>query len=192
VSAYISHSSIISHSGKAWFVNAKKSGIYTGMMKEILEQIEAMLTYHNKVFLLRFDLRQAEYLERSQHVSKFFEKLSKRMKSKYGLKRVGYFWVRELEKAKHQHYHCFILLDGNKVQSPYYITEIARQYWEVHFDGSLSWPSNRSYYQLTRGNHDLLQEAIYHVSYLAKGRGKGYKPAQSKNFGRSRIRPFER
>lgn len=188
MSAYISHSQVIQYAGKSWFINAKGSGLYTHIMKSILTQIEAMLSHHNKVFLLRFDLHQPEYTDTSKHVSKFFKGMSEHIKSKYRLKRFGYAWARELEEAEQQHYHCFILLDGNKVQQSGYILKEAQKHWELYFDGYLCWPPKRCYHNLTRDDHDGIQDAIYHISYLAKGRSKGYKPAQSKNFGRSRIK----
>ena len=186
MSAYINHSQAIQHTGKTWFINSKGSGIYTHMMKGILDQVEAMLSHHNKVFLLRFDLHQPSYTDNSEHVSKFIQRLSDNLTVKYKLNRFGYAWVREQEKAKQQHYHCFILLDGNKVQESGYILKAAKKYWELYFDGSLCWPSGRCYHRLTRDNHEATQDQI---SYLAKGRGKGYKPAQVKNFGCSRIKP---
>ncbi len=188
MSAYITHSQVIQHTGKTWFINSKGSGIYTHMMKGILDQVEAMLSHHNKVFLLRFDLHQPSYTDNSEHVSRFIRGFSEHIKKHYKLSRFGYAWVREQEKAKQQHYHCFILLDGNKVQESGYILKAAKKYWELYFDGYLCWPTGRCYHRLTRDNHEATQEAIYHISYLAKGRGKGYKPAQAKNFGRSRIK----
>jgi hypothetical protein len=186
MNAYITHSQVIQYNRETWFINSKGSGIYTHMMRGILNQVEAMLSHHNKVLLIRFDLRQPIPKDNSEHVSKFINRLSNHVKQKYKLKRFGYAWARELEKAKQQHYHCFILLDGNKVQESQYIMKAAKIYWQMYFCGSLSWVN---YHRLTRNDHTALQNAIYHISYLAKGRGKGYKPAQAKNFGRSRIRP---
>jgi len=34
-------------------------------------------------------------------------------------------------------------------------------------------------------------EYLWRISYFAKGRGKGYKPPQTKNYGTSRIKPKE-
>jgi hypothetical protein len=188
MSAYISYSQVITRNDNTWFINSKVSGIYTHIMKAMLDQVEAMLSHHNKVLLIRFDLRQPSYTDNSEHVSKFIKSLSKFIKRKYKLSRFGYVWVREQEKAKQQHYHGFLLLDGNKIQESSYIFKVAKKYWELYYDGYLCWPSDRCYHRLTRNDHEALQDAIYHISYLAKGRGKGYKPAQAKNFGRSRIK----
>jgi hypothetical protein len=188
MSSYITHSKAIQHNGNTWFINSKGSGIYTHMMKGILDQVEAMLSHHNKVFLLRLEMKQHTYTDNSQRVSKFFQSFKEHIQRRYSLSRFGYVWVREKGDSEQQHYHCFILLDGNKVQQPNYLTKAARKYWELHLGGYLSWTPKRCYYNLKRNDHEAIQAAIYHISYLAKGRGKGYKPAQAKNFGRSRIK----
>ena len=78
-------------------------------------------------------------------------------------------------------------MDGNKVKAPHTLIETAQWYWEALYEGSLCWPMERCYYRLTRDDTELIQQAIYHISYLAKARGKGHKPSQSKNFGISRL-----
>ncbi|MEY8201372.1 MAG: inovirus-type Gp2 protein [Colwellia sp.] len=189
MSSHISHCQVISHGGETWFVNAKGSGLFTHTLKQMLDQINAMFSYHNKLFLLRFDLHQLEATPTSKHVSKFLKGILDKIKRSYKLKRSVHAWAREIESAEQQHYHCFIVLDGNKVQGPGLITSLIRQDWKFYCDGSIHWPSKRCYYQISRNDRALTQEAIYHVSYLAKSRGKGFKPPQSKNFGVSQLEP---
>ncbi len=189
MSNHISYSQVISHRGETWFVNSKGSGLFTHFLRQILDQINAMFSFHNKLFLLRFDLHQLEATPTSKHVSEFLKGVLNKIKGKYDLNRTVYAWAREIESAEQQHYHCFIVVDGNKVQKPHLITALMRQDWNLYYDGSLHWPSKRCYYQLSRYDRELTQEAIYHVSYLAKGRGKGRKPPQSKNYGGSRLKP---
>jgi len=174
--------------GETYWVNSKKSGLYTKTLGVILGQVEAMLSHHNKVLLVRFDLHQPEYTDTSEAVTKLFKRLGDYLKPKYKLTRVGNVWVREMERAKSQHYHCVLLVDGNKFKTSYRLMERIRWYWEALFDGSIHWPQPRCYYLLTRNNRETMQEAIYHISYLAKGRGKGYKPKQAKNYGASRLK----
>ena len=69
------------------------------------------------------------------------DKLTKRLKRKYKLCRVGYIWVREQEKSKHQHYHLVLMIDGNKEQFFDEILKIA-----------------------------TLKMVIWRISYLAKGK----------------------
>jgi hypothetical protein len=187
--SHISHSKVVEFMGETYWVNSRKSGLYTKTLGVILGQLEAMLSHHNKVLLIRFDLRQPEYTDTSEAVTKLFQRLNDYLKPKYKLKRIAYTWSREVEKKKNQHYHCFLLVDGNKFKSSYKIMKRIRWYWEVLHDGSIHWPSPRCYYLLTRHDRDTTQEAIYHISYLAKGRGKGYKPKQAKNYGASRLKP---
>jgi hypothetical protein len=186
---HISHSKVVEFMDETYWVNSRKSGLYTKTLGVILGQLEAMLSHHNKVLLIRFDLRQPEYTDTSEAVTKLFQRLNDYLKPKYKLKRIAYTWSREVEKKKNQHYHCFLLVDGNKFKSSYKIMERIRWYWEVLHDGSIHWPSPRCYYLLTRHDRNTMQDAIYHISYLAKGRGKGYKPKQAKNYGASRLKP---
>ena len=185
--AYLSYSNVIIHNGETWWVNSRISGIDTKQMKKMLNELDIMLGHHNKVFLLRFDLHQGGETENSSHVSQFFERLKAALIRKYGVKRVGYAWAREKETAKQQHYHCILMLDGNIVQRPHSIIKLAKIYWEKYFSGSLSWPSKRCSYLLRRGDRETQQKAIYHFSYLAKGRGKGKKPRYAKNYQTSRL-----
>lgn len=187
MSAYITTSLVIQHHGETWFINSKGSGVYTHMMKVMLNQIEAMFSYHNKLFLLRIELRQPEYTNDSKHISEFFVRLKGFVMRKYKLKRFGYAWVREKEDAEQQHYHCFILLDGSKVQGSYFITKAMKKYWDLYYGGYSCWPDD-CYYCLDRNDRAGLQDAIYRISYLAKGRGKGYKPNHANNFGCSRVK----
>ena len=41
-------------------------------------------------------------------------------------------------------------------------------------------------------SEEIVQEVVYRVSYLAKTRGKGYRPPQTKDFQCSRMKPPER
>ena len=42
------------------------------------------------------------------------------------------------------------------------------------------------YHNINRGDMEAIQNAIYHISYLAKTRGKGYRPTQTKDYGWAR------
>lgn len=185
--AYISHSPVIEHKGVYWSVNSKKSGIYTKQLKSYLNQVDAMLSHHSRIIVIRFDLHQFEYTSDSEHISRLFKALGKRLKRQYKLNHFAYGWVREQEKAKHQHYHAFIVLDGHKINYPAGVFGHVRELWQVHYDGHLSYVKN-CYYHFHRTDEETYSKVIYRVSYFAKNRGKGYKPKQSKNYGCSRLR----
>lgn len=173
---YVSHTKAMTVNGNTWWVNARKSGLFTHMAKRIISQVDAMLDHHNKIHLIRFDLRQSDYTPNNKHITDFNRRLHAKLKTKYQLTRIGFIWVRELEKAKQQHYHYVLILDGNKVQHSHYVTTMASEIWE-HMDGKIGFCKN-CYYNIGRDNHDKLQAAILRISYLAKGRGKGYRPNQ--------------
>ncbi len=154
-----------------------------------MEQLFAMLSHHNKVLVFRFDLHCPEHTDTNKTITDFIRRLSRQVMRHYKLTRFGYCWVREQEKAKQQHYHFALMLDGNKIQKPSLIWAMVKTSWEF-LDGK-SWLPENPYYRLTRDNRQQTQEAIMRLSYFAKGRGKGYKPAQTKNYGTSRIKPKE-
>ena len=50
----------------------------------------------------------------------------------YEIIKIGYQWVREQERAKKQHYHVVLFLDGNKIQHPKKLNAIIKEMWEPH------------------------------------------------------------
>lgn len=187
--SYIVTSPLIEFNGEWWEIDTRTSGIYHDMMQAILGQLFAMLSHHNKVLIFRFDLHCPDHTSTNKNITDFLRRLSRRVIRHYELTRFGYCWVREQEKAKQQHYHFALMLDGNKIQKPSLIWEMVKTIWGF-MDGKYWLPEN-AYYRLTRENRHQTQEAIKRLSYLAKGRGKSYKPHQTKNYGTSRIKPKE-
>lgn len=172
---------------RAWNVNARVSGLLTHILRPMLAVFEAMLDRHSKVFVYRFDLRVSEHTADNKIVGDFMRRLKKRIKAHYKVSHVAYFWVREQERAKRQHYHIALFLDGHRVRHPYQINQ-----WINHYSGlfDLS-PHYAGYHNIRRDRPDYessRQAAGYHISYLAKARGKGYRAPQTKDFGHSRVR----
>jgi hypothetical protein len=155
------------------------------MLKQMIGQVLAMLSHHNKVFLLRFDLHQNESPLNNRRISIFIRRLFGQINTFYNVTRIGYIWVREQEKSDNPHYHFALLLDGGKVQHPHYLLEVVKQVWEF-MDGSVWIPEN-CYYRIKRDDFKLLQLAVLRISYFAKGRGKGRGGSTTKNYGTSRI-----
>ena len=169
-----------------WNVNAKASGLYTHILRPLLRLYEAILNTHSKVFVYRFDIRVSQYSEDNTIISGLIRRLKKRIKTHYGLKKVTYFWIREQERSKNQHYHVLLMLDGQKVRHPYQINQWINHYSEL-FDLS---PHFAGYHNVRRDrdNYEIVKEAAcYHISYLAKVRGKGHRPDQTKDFSHSRF-----
>jgi hypothetical protein len=77
------------------------------------------------------------------------------------------------------------VIDGHKVNYPHEVTSKVKEIWR-QLDGSEYFPKN-CYYNVKRDDYESIQDVIWRISYLAKARGKGYKPDQTKNYGTSRI-----
>jgi hypothetical protein len=184
--SYITHDKAITVNGNTWWVNSKGSGLISHSLKVMINQIDAMLSHHSKIHIIRFDLRVYEYTENNAIITVFNRRLHKWLKRKYNLKRIGFMWCRELETAKQQHYHYALIIDGHKVNYPHELTNKVKEIWR-QLDGSEYFPKN-CYYNVKRNDYDTIQTAIWRISYLAKARGKGYKPEQTKNHSTSRIK----
>ncbi len=172
------------YADKAWRINAKGKGIRTDILRQLLKQLITMFEFHRKVFMLRFDLHVFSYTDTNKDITNFNRRLFKRIKQRYKTPRIGFVWVREQEKAKKQHYHYVLLLDGSKVQHPHTIQEWIREIWG-DIDGAFHWAG---YHNINRKDENSIQAACYHASYLAKARGKGYRPPQTKDLGSSRLK----
>jgi hypothetical protein len=184
--AHITKDKAITVNGNTWWVNSQGSGLISHSIKVMINQVDVMLSHHSKILIVRFDLRIYQQTENNEIITIFNRCLFKWLKRKYNLKRVGFLWCREQEKAKQQHYHYALIVDGHKVNFPYEITKQISELWS-QLDGSVYFPDN-CYYNIRRDDYDSIQASIWRISYLAKARGKGYKPDQTKNYGTSRIK----
>jgi hypothetical protein len=186
---YITNDQVITINGVTWWVNSKGSGLVVNSIKAMINQVNAIMSHHSKVHLLRFDLRMSQYTDDNKIITIFNRRLHRWLARKYQLRsdRIGYIWCREMETAKQQHYHYVLMIDGHKVRHPIKILEKVREIWQQHLGGSEFTPKN-CYYNLHRDNYESCQKAIWRISYLAKARGKGYKPSQTKNYSTSRIK----
>lgn len=177
--------------GDVYAVNAGELGsqkMDTVLLKKILGQLEAMLSHHNKIIVVRFDLHLSHYTADNRQLNRFFDKARSYAIRHYGVNRMGYVWVRELEKTKRQHYHCAIMLDGNKTKGAHKLIEYMRKRWLFETDSSFHIPDNPTYH-LTRDNdNQQTGEVIYRLSYLAKARGKGYKGKNARDFSTSKLK----
>lgn len=180
----------------------KKQGCY----KDILQRILDILTYysskHNKALFIRFDVRfPSSYSnDRSnQTFSKFIACFIKFYK-RNGLD-PAYIWVREQSYEQHQHYHCILLLDGNKIQSYYHVLRQAEEMWgnkvEANHSGLIEFCNKtrsgdgQTNGILIRRNKesfpDIFRSCFHWASYLAKTSTKDSSPLWVREFGSSRI-----
>jgi len=102
------------HNGKTYRVNSAKSGLYVEILTRIIEQFEIASTKWGHVFVLRFDLHTHSYTKDNKLITDFKKRLFQKLKREYGFKDIGYCWVREQERAKAQHYHFVLFLDGDR------------------------------------------------------------------------------
>lgn len=171
-----------------------KYSSYLEILNRIDEQLAAMLSYHNKLIVVRIDLHLHEYEPHNKTMSEFVRVFMKRLKRIYKLKRVGFIWVRERERAKKQHYHFAVILDGNKCKHSKRIIELAREIWQGRDFGSVP-HIPKPYHLIVRGNAQSYQTTFYRLSYLAKERGKGIgkngkaRASTANDYSTSRIKP---
>ncbi|MEI8671543.1 inovirus-type Gp2 protein [Vibrio sp. SA48] len=143
--------------------------------------------FHPKI-LPYFDLHMNAYTDDNRMISQFQRKLFSRIKSKYQVKDIGFAWGREMEKAKQQHYHYALFLDGKQIRHPGTLLDIIQEKWMFAGGGHAHTPKN-SYYNVEKNDFQKKQDVIYRLSYQAKERGKWYRAIQAKNYGTNRIKP---
>lgn len=165
---------------------------YVEPMERFKRELDHMIDYHNKVFMFRFDVRLYEYTPDNKVLTKLIKAFVAWVKRRYDMKRVGYIWVRELERSKHQHYHVAVMLDGNKVRTTKALLEQLDHLTSIQ-NMSIGYCKNPSYMikrqDIIDGNYTIYDDAFRRVSYFAKERGKNYKGDSANNYQTSRIRP---
>ena len=167
-------------------VNSEKSGIYEGMFKQIIDELDATIKFYKRVLVYRFDLHQEGYSPNNTVMTNFRKCLIQKIQRSYGIKDIGYVWVRELEKAKAQHYHWALFLDGDKIRHPAQLKKIIKHQWEKATQGNHMPTIQNPFYFVN--NPEIRREVIYRISYLAKARGKGYRDVQAKDYATSRLK----
>lgn len=163
-------------------------GCYVEILERIKCQMDAMLSHHSRVIVIRLDLHVNHYEDKNSLLSKFIRKLRKRLTNRYDIKRIGFVWVREIETAKKQHHHLAIMLNANKINYPTKVYDLIDEIWMGWNQPKPFRPKN-GYYNLTRTDTDTYQAAFERLSYLAKERGKGYKAKKANDYSTSRIKP---
>ncbi|TMO09464.1 hypothetical protein CWB66_01875 [Pseudoalteromonas sp. S558] len=182
---HISKSNTVLHRGESIPVNAGGSGCYPFMLKKSFEQFDLGLDKWKRQTFVMLELHQSEPTEDNKRMTLFRKRLATRIAAHYGINEIAYCWVREQENAKAQHYHVALWLDGDLVKTSHYVCKIAKQVWEDM--GGFYSKNRRSYIYVDSPEKRL--EALYWLSYLAKGRGKGYKNTQTKDYNTSRLKP---
>lgn len=167
-------------------------GVYPKIIEKMVEQLDICIAIHKRVFVLRFDLHLKEYSGDNHIISTFINRQKQRIKRTYKTKDIGHVWKREKEKAKHQHYHVALFIDGDVIQNPSRLCRQIKYKWYRY--GSVWFPEKKletdrgCFYYIDKHNYkDERAEVIERLSYLAKTRGTGYKDIQAKNYSVSRL-----
>ncbi len=155
------------------------------LVERMADEFFASLEFHSKVLSVRVDLHSKTPSTDSKAVKELLQWLKQDLNRSYCMKNIGHFWVYEYGKKKGAHWHLVLLLDGNKVQNSWSVTEKIKSYWqEVRDLGCLAVPRN-CYTQILRGDAGSFDEAFYRSSYLCKERSKFV--GNKRCFGSSRL-----
>lgn len=174
------------HNGTTYRVNSKGSGLYEEILQSMIEQFEIAAQIWRRVFVLRFDLHMDTFTEDNKLISNFRNRLTQKLKRTYGFDQVGFCWAREIERAKSQHYHWVLFLDGKLIRHSSKIIKLIKAAWEDISEG-FHVPVISNPFHVVQNQEDAAK-AVYRISYLAKVRGKGYRPPQTNDFSCSRMK----
>ncbi len=165
---------------------------YVEPLKRFKREIDAMLSHHCKVFVLRFDVRVHTHTQTNAVITDFRKSYAERVKRYYKTKNVAYVWCREVEKKKKQHYHFAVIVDGNEAWVAGALLAMADEVAAIQ-DLSIGYCDNPSYLirrtDLAKGDYSTYSDAFYRLSYLAKERGKTIKAERANSYQTSRIKP---
>jgi len=180
------YGSSININGEELNINSSEQyGVYPIIIEKFVIELDKMIDKYKRVFVLRVDLHLDNYSDDNKEISEFMRAQVQRIRRKYKTKYVGYIWVREVERAKTQHYHLAFFIDGDKIRAPYGLNQQIKAKWYKNGHRSVV---PKPYYFLDKHNmKEEREEVIYRLSYLAKVRGKGYRSAQAKDYSTSRI-----
>ena len=163
-----------------------RHGCFIEILERIKQQLDAMLSHHSRILVVRLDLHIDGYRSDNEIMSMFIRKVRKKLCAYYDFKRVGFVWAREQEKAEQQHYHLALLLDANTVRFPDKLISICERIAEAW--GLFLYTPKNCYYLVGRSDSQAYRKAFYRLSYLSKERGKGYKAKTANDYSASRIK----
>lgn len=165
-----------------------------------IDQMEAIASHYEDVFLVRFDLHlpkpDGDVLippdEANRRVSNLFStlkdnKFRQRLWSGQSIKRSAYGWCNELERAKQLHYHCWIAVPKGRVENAgsirkrsddsydtYGLVGMVFEIWQqLNPEGHAQVHCEAANSKrIKSSNPSDLKDAIHWLSYMTKSRGK--------------------
>lgn len=165
--------------------NKPEWGSYVPILKKIHEQLTALLSYHNKVFALRFDFHVNPNNWNEGVFRKLMNQSTQKIKRVYKLKRIAYVWAREMSNSGFPHFHLMIAVDGNKINKSQKIEDILKKEWIALGQGGVH-RSSTHMLKYTVGPD--FEDAFEHFSYLAKIHTKDLQPKNARNYGASVLK----
>ena len=177
----------------------EKNNYISAMTTEIQSRLDYALSKHSKVMVVRYDLAFPSDILYDGHgmfIRSFLNKLRQNLRRR-DLDPID-LWVREQNSSINPHFHCVVLLNGNKVQRLYAVLPLIERLWAstigdyrpglVHYcltnyDGSKSINGCR----LTRHDKELYAQCQDWLNYMAKAYSKGNAPPHMREYGGSRL-----
>ncbi|WP_415900542.1 inovirus-type Gp2 protein [Neptuniibacter sp. QD48_11] len=165
----------------------KGESYYHEILERSSQQLEAMLSYHSKVHVIRYDLHVSKYTEANEDLSKFMRALNQRLKRKYGHVRLGYVWCREQNLSNKQHYHLALMINGNLFKSSHTISAIVDELW-TRLGHPVTYKPDNHIYKIQRGDEVVARAAFERMAYMAKVRTKGKRKGPVNDYSTSRLK----
>jgi len=165
-------------------------------------------TLHSKTMVIRFDVtypKGFKAIEDNSDISALMKLLIQQC-SRKGVS-PAYFWVREQSlRSNNQHYHCMLLLDGNKTCRYYPYLEAAEEIWRrmlnvdkkglIHYCDKDSDGNRQDNGIILRSDdpnyEDKIDTVIRQAMYLAKDHTKGIYNDGVRDFGMTRLSNISR
>ena len=178
--------------------------IYRGTVSQkLFSLLEEYTNTFSKTMIVRFDVTYPKSfiaVENNSDMSELMKLLIQQC-SRNGVS-PAYFWVREQSlRSNNQHYHCMLLLDGNKTCRYYPYIKSAEEIWgrilDVDPKGLIHYcdrdpDGNRQANGIILRSDDLnyedkIEAVVRQAMYLAKDHTKGFYNDGFRDFGMTRI-----
>ncbi|MBQ4889299.1 inovirus-type Gp2 protein [Shewanella sp. MMG014] len=171
-----------------WQVMSFADGLDRNILNKTYQSLTAFLSRHSKAFVIRFDISLYDSPEDNKLISKTMRSVTTSLNNRYESK-AAYGWVREQNSLDDKcHYHCFVILDGHKVNKTKTTFDYARHAIELVVNAKTHFPKY-CHYMVYRNDLVTFQAALYRLSYLAKNTSKQANPSKVKGYFFSRIAP---
>ena len=173
----------------------RQGAVFVKMLTKGKQQVDAMLSYHSKVFVLSITVHPEVYMDTNEKISQMMREVrtvirpAKKTAARYQFKRFGYAWFREAPngtQAKH-HYHLMLMLDGHKIHKGWKFVPDVLEPIAGKYGLKLFYCEHSQSMMLNRKDHEVYSECLYMLSYFSKVSGKGCKAPASNNYSTSRL-----